>query len=80
MIILTLYWLFNLNKCHWFIYSATFATPESLFYIQEVGVDGVTDEFGPFQLGVAFGAYMAPDRIDPGEGGPTLYLPWVVAR
>ena len=61
-------------------YRATFATPESLFYIQEVSVDGETDEFGPFQLGVAFGAYTAPDRIDPGEDGPTLYLPWVVAR
>ena len=59
-------------------YSYSIATDADLFYVQEVSIDGVVDEIGPFALGESYGVQVE----SPGADGeidmePALYLPFV---
>ncbi len=57
-------------------YAFTAVTDATLFYLDEVGVDGGVTRHGPFELGMDYGAYSLPGNV---EVRPAVFLP-VVAR
>ncbi|MCB0132997.1 MAG: hypothetical protein KDD78_19180, partial [Caldilineaceae bacterium] len=61
-------------------YSVLLPTDATVFYIQEVALDGNVDQLGPFQVGQRYGSHIEPDRIDPGEGSHQVFLPLVRGR
>ena len=61
-------------------YAVTLSTTATIFYVEEVGLDGQTGRLGPFALGTPYGSLIEPDRIDPGDVTSVLYLPLMVQR
>ena len=56
-------------------YAVTLSTTATIFYVEEVGLDGQTGRLGPFALGTPYGSL-----IEPGDVTFVLYLPLMVQR
>ena len=59
-------------------YEVILATTATLFYVQEVGIDGSVNMIGPFQVGQEYGSRTDPGGTDPGETGHPIYLPTII--
>ena len=56
-------------------YNYSIASHATIFYLEEIGIDGLATLHGPFDLGVQYGAYLQPGNVD---RTMPLYLPLMV--
>ncbi len=58
-------------------YNVTLVTDATIYYLQQMGIDGSIEQMGPFTVGLTYGSTV--NRF-PGEKDNLVYLPIVVKR
>ncbi len=58
-------------------YSYRAVTDAAVFYLEEIRIDGNSELYGPYELGVVYGQYQLPANV---ELEPAIYLPVVTGE